>query len=219
MMDLKSSENPKCNLIHYLAEFIKDNFQHLVDFPSRMMNVYPASREKINFIQMDVTDCKTGLRKVDNFLSASNQDPGDPIYPMLTEFQKNASKYISKLESNLEKTKTKIDKLLEYLCEDSKTESDAVFDIIHRFLTAFEKAKDDNLRRKQLEEKQKKQSERATQNNTNDNKMDSLLSQLATGEAYSKNAVDARSRKAEQRKSSPMKRNMPKLPALKLNAT
>jgi len=147
----------KTNMLNYLATLCesKDKYRDLLNILDDFPHIAAACTESIPQAQSDLNKLKGELSQVANAIKTAPAQEGDKFVEVMTAFHDKAEKVLEEtigLHGKLEKD---YKEMLEYFGEAPATDSQAFFNNLNAFLENFDKAQKDNVRRKQLAEKQK----------------------------------------------------------------
>ena len=154
--EVRASDN-KTNMLNYLAQYCetKDKYKDLLTIQDDFPHIVDACKESIPQAQTDLNKLKGELTQVENAIKTAPNPPGDRFVEVMTAFhEKNAAtlEETLNLHSKLEKD---FKELLDYFGEAPSTDSQTLFNHVNTFLQSFDRAQKDNVKRKQLAEKQK----------------------------------------------------------------
>ena len=159
--EVKTVDN-KATMYNYLAQLCESKNQYndllniLEDFP----HVADAVRESIPQLLTDLNKLKGELTQVEGAVKTAPEEPGDPFKDVMGKFFEGASKQLSDVQGMHTQLEKDYKELLEFFGETPSTDSQAFFGNLSSFLENFDKAQKDNVRRKQLAEKQKIQEQK-----------------------------------------------------------
>merc|ERR1712137_1201583 len=144
-------------MLNYLANLCetKDKYKDLLSIQDDFPHIADACTESIPQAQSDLNKLKGELSQVANAIKTAPAQEGDKFVEVMTAFHDKAEKVLEEtigLHGKLEKD---YKEMLEYFGEAPATDSQAFFNNLNAFLESFDKAQKDNVRRKQLAEKQK----------------------------------------------------------------
>merc|ERR1712130_392553 len=147
----------KSNMLNYIATLCesKDKYKDLLTIQEDFPHIAQACDESIPQAQSDLNKLKAELNQVANAVKTAPPQEGDKFVDVMTAFHGKAEKVLEEtidLHTKLEKDYKEV---LEYFGEAPATESQSFFKNIQAFLESFDKAQKDNVRRKQMAEKQK----------------------------------------------------------------
>ncbi|KAJ6646553.1 Disheveled-associated activator of morphogenesis 1-A [Pseudolycoriella hygida] len=143
LIDTKSSSVKGLTLLHYLVQSIEKEFGDLLSLPEEIAQVRPACKVSLFELDKDISMLRTDLAKICSFTTE--------------EFYKEATEKLEDLERQFKEMRTRFDEVARRFGEDgSIMQPDEFFGIFSDFLTAFEEARQDNLK-KVREEKRAKQ--------------------------------------------------------------
>lgn len=181
--DVRASRAEKGTLVNFIANWIQNKDPEMLVVKDKFVNVENAKRYKMSYIQADVTEIKTGVTTGKNYLEKSTDN--DLFKKTLASFLPGAESKLTGLNELFQKTQEKLSAVVVYFGEDAKMESDAFFTVISEVVALFERAKVENERRRELEEKARRKKELADSKKDEPvNAMNKVLKGLVTGDAY-----------------------------------
>jgi len=205
MLDVRNSN--RITLMHYVANLVEQQYPECKELSSDLTSIEGASRENIQMIEGDLNRLRNALAVVDT-LSKHPDAPDDSFKASLLKFFEPATQYLDQVRAKIETLKSQYKKVVEYFSEDPKTQSEDFFGNVYAFIIQFEKAKNDNLKKKSTNKKQqlaherqkklfasiakKHQSPTEKAEKENDGVLGDLYSELTTGEAYTEKAIERR---------------------------
>jgi len=147
----------KTNMLNYLAQLCdnKDQYRDLLTICEDFPNAANACRESIPQIQSDLNKLNAELKQVEGALKTSPDDPSDPFKGVMSRFYETAVKRHEETMGMFQQLEKDYAALLEFFGELPSTDSQSFFNNIYSFSQNFEKAHADNIRRRQMAEKQK----------------------------------------------------------------
>eukprot|EP00339_Tiarina_fusa_P000898 CAMPEP_0117015036 /NCGR_PEP_ID=MMETSP0472-20121206/12086_1 /TAXON_ID=693140 ORGANISM="Tiarina fusus, Strain LIS" /NCGR_SAMPLE_ID=MMETSP0472 /ASSEMBLY_ACC=CAM_ASM_000603 /LENGTH=981 /DNA_ID=CAMNT_0004718743 /DNA_START=178 /DNA_END=3124 /DNA_ORIENTATION=+ len=154
--EVRAADN-KTNMLNYLAQYCegKEKFKDLLSIQDDFPHIEDACRESIPQAQSDLNKLKGELAQVEGAIKSAPDQPGDRFVEIMTAFHTKANKTLTETLELHQKLETDFKELLAYFGEAPATDSQTLFNNINSFLIAFDKAQKDNVKRKQLAEKQK----------------------------------------------------------------
>jgi len=154
--EVRASDN-KTNMLNYLANLCetKDKYKDLLNIQDDFPHLQDACRESIPQAQSDLNKLKGELSQVEGALKSAPDEPGDPFVKIMTAFHSKANERLTETLELHNKLEQDYKDLLTYFGEAPATDSQTLFNNLNAFLTSFDKAQKDNVKRKQLAEKQK----------------------------------------------------------------
>jgi len=189
MLDVKSADG-KSSLMHYLVTFLETKYKEHLKFLEELEPVHEASRVSLRETMGRLTFVKTAVTLVDNELKSETADP--TFKKTMEPFLETA---LSKLES-LEKQGLKVGETLKELVESfgeaGNCDSESFFNMVSVFIVAYEKSRDDIVRRaalaEQAEKAKKFQEELKKQAKEKGGKghLDMAIENIKSGKAFSK---------------------------------
>ena len=156
MTEVRAADG-KTNMLNYLAQLCetKPAYQDLLTIQEDFPHIADACKESIPQAQTDLNKLKGELAQVSGAIKTAPADPGDKFVPIMTAFHDKAEKVLLETLEMHGKLETDYKAVLQYFGETPSTDSRAFFNNLNAFLEAFDKSQKDNVRRKQLAEKQK----------------------------------------------------------------
>lgn len=195
-------------LLHYLALILEDNFCELLGFPEELIHADKAARISQETIQKNIASMGMSVKDLQNNLknlSKGSSGADDRFADEMNKFISKASEQFELLESMYKKMDQLYKSIGEYFCIDTKKVSiDEFFSYITTFITEFQNAHKENIKRHETQEKirrakeAKEKAEREKKERTLKKKalvdmtadddqegvVDSLLEALQTGQAF-----------------------------------
>eukprot|EP01112_Ceratiomyxa_fruticulosa_P005118 TRINITY_DN15699_c0_g1_i2.p1 TRINITY_DN15699_c0_g1~~TRINITY_DN15699_c0_g1_i2.p1 ORF type:complete len:217 (-),score=63.02 TRINITY_DN15699_c0_g1_i2:311-874(-) len=145
-------------------------------------------------MEAELAVLKKGLGDVDKEIVQLPEGSNDPFREKMSTFYESAMHEYEKLAASLASIKDKFKVLLELYGEDSNTELETFLGSLYNFVSTFERAKKENQKRKETQEKairaEKKKMQtlrRPTQQDIEQDAkgaMDKLVDSLHTGQAF-----------------------------------
>uniref|UniRef100_H2YP95 Uncharacterized protein n=1 Tax=Ciona savignyi TaxID=51511 RepID=H2YP95_CIOSA len=212
MADTRSSANRNVTLMHFLIEMLEKHSPDIINLPDDLKNVETAARvnlgeleKEMNILRLGLKNLKTELGVQEKQVSSGQSLPGDRFVPVMTDFVTIASVSFTETEEKLTESKTKFNKVVELFGEDPKRlQPDAFFNLFTDFMASFNSARKDNIsqRKKKDDEIKRKQSEQKVSFREDERKkrkigsrkqsedqrgeFDDLVSALRSGEVFEK---------------------------------
>lgn len=158
------SVDGQLTLVHFMDEMIENKYPEISGFELELTHVEQAARVSDEILQKSINTMQGNLKKLEKELEIYKplDDPEDKFIPVMKGFYKTAKDQIDVLVEMHKNMTTMYKELVEYFCLDvKKTSMEEFFGDIKTFLDQFEKAKKDNAKRKEKEEKDRKAKERA----------------------------------------------------------
>lgn len=158
------SVDGQLTLVHFLDDIIETRYPEILGFEKELTHVEQAARVSDEILQKSINSMQANLKKLEKELEIykPHNDPEDKFMPVMEGFYNSAKDQIDVLVEMHKNMTTMYKELVEYFCLDiKKTSMEEFFGDIKTFLDFFEKAKKDNAKRKEKEEKDKKAKERA----------------------------------------------------------
>jgi len=151
-------------LVHFLEDIIETKYPEISGFENELTHVEQAARVSDEILQKSINTMQGNLKKLEKELEIYKplNDPDDQFLPVMKSFYSSAKDQVDVLVEMHKNMTTMYKELVEYFCLDvKKTTMEEFFGDIKTFLDFFEKAKKDNAKRKEKEEKDRKAKERA----------------------------------------------------------
>jgi hypothetical protein len=199
MLDVKSAVDDKLSLLHFVVQEFEHNNPSVANLADEFPTLETASRENMTMLAGDLNKLKGGFSKCDGILKNPNSDP--KFKEAVSRFLTDAQAAFDTAQKQLEQYQKELKETLTYFAEDNM-ESDEFFGLLYQFVFNFEKCKKDLARKKALEEKAKQAEERKKNMVANKkgpgmgtqspNALEDMLSELASGNAFSKQSASAR---------------------------
>lgn len=148
----------------------------IAGFELELSHVEQAARVSDEMLQKSINTMQGNLRKLEKELEIYRplNDPEDKFIPVMKSFYNGAKDQIDVLVEMHKNMTTMYVELVEYFCLDvKKTSMEEFFGDIKAFLDEYEKAKKDNAKKKEKEEKDRKAKERAEKDKERKKRMES----------------------------------------------
>ncbi|XP_020610093.1 protein diaphanous homolog 1-like [Orbicella faveolata] len=158
------SMDGQLTLVHFLEDIIETKYPEISGFENELTHVEQAARVSDEILQKSINTMQGNLKKLEKELEIYKplNDPDDQFLPVMKSFYSSAKDQVDVLVEMHKNMTTMYKELVEYFCLDvKKTTMEEFFGDIKTFLDFFEKAKKDNAKRKEKEEKDRKAKERA----------------------------------------------------------
>jgi len=158
------SVDGQLTLVHFIEEMIETKYPEISGFENELTHVEQAARVSDEVLQKSINTMQGNLKKLERELDTYQpiNDPEDKFRQVMKGFYESAKDQIDVLVEMHKNMTTMYKELVEYFCLDmKKTSMEEFFGDIKTFLDVFEKAKKDNAKRKEKEEKDRKAKERA----------------------------------------------------------
>jgi hypothetical protein len=201
ILEVRSAVDEKSTLMHWIAQELETNQPDIANLGDDFPTIELATRENLSLLTADLNKLKGGFSRIDGIIKNPNVD--GKYKDSVTKFLSSAQQRFESAQKKLEQLQKEFAEILAYFGED-KMESDEFFGFIFNFVFNFEKAKKDNARRKALAEKQKQAEERRLNQmaknpkgprmGPDQNVLEDMLSELVSGEAFSRGANNLRRR-------------------------
>jgi len=212
------SADGKLTLTHFLAEMIQEKYPEVDGWENDLSHLKEGHRvsdeqttKTVNGLNAMLTRIRNELKHHDTPYSAD-----DKFGNKMTDFVAAYGQDLVVVQEMLKNMKSMFQELVEYYCLDpKKTNMDEFFAIVYKFCLEYAKAQEDNMKRKEKEEKEKKAREKAendrrkkeeAKNKTNrkpnlldaagddEGVLDGLMQALETGSAFRDPSRPARRR-------------------------
>lgn len=170
------SVDGQSTLLHFLEDIIEAKYPEIAGFELELTHVEQAARVSDEMLQKSINTMQGNLRKLEKELEIYRplNDPEDKFIPVMKSFYNGAKDQIDVLVEMHKNMTTMYVELVEYFCLDvKKTSMEEFFGDIKAFLDEYEKAKKDNAKKKEKEEKDRKAKERAEKDKERKKRMES----------------------------------------------
>jgi len=147
---------------------------------------------------MDLTILQKGMCQLEKELQSGTEKNEGPFKVVMQAFYETASVQLQNLSISFKEAMDKFKFILEFFGEDPTVEIDAFFGNFFRFLLGFQRAREENQKRKATEKKaaeaaekarlrqlQRKEKDKSNQNQPS-GAMDQLIDHIRTGKAFKK---------------------------------
>lgn len=125
VVDCRSTNNPKRNLLIYLLEYIhKMEEKSLIEEHFSLFDYDFISKLPVSQLDLDLQEIKKGTKYMDLALNSFSNDPSDQIVEVLKDSYNRILAQISNLDVRIKRINELYQKVQKYLCEDSKETSD-----------------------------------------------------------------------------------------------
>eukprot|EP01099_Mayorella_cantabrigiensis_P004856 TRINITY_DN3736_c0_g3_i2.p1 TRINITY_DN3736_c0_g3~~TRINITY_DN3736_c0_g3_i2.p1 ORF type:complete len:550 (-),score=209.86 TRINITY_DN3736_c0_g3_i2:178-1674(-) len=188
-------------MMNYIAKLSDSQFTETRDLEADFPKLEQSTKESIPMIQADMATLKKGLSIIQKELSESG--PGDSFTRKFEAFYNQGSKRVATIEERFEQMKNSFKELLNQYGEAEKPDSQETLSSLHSFVTALDRAKKENVRKKIAAEKaaiaeqkrleaEKKRAEKkgpggpATPTPSDKGLVDDVFSQMMEGRAFGK---------------------------------
>jgi len=152
LSEIKTSSN-KETLVNFLAELAETQFLEVKDLGADFPHLESASKEPLQQVSADLAALKKGLSVVEKELGQIPPDSSDRLKSILSNFYDSAFSEFETVEAMLKETEKAYKEVAASFGEDETTDSQTFFSYLWKFVANFEKAKEDNTRRKVMAEK------------------------------------------------------------------
>ncbi|KAJ6805311.1 formin-like protein 20 [Iris pallida] len=173
--------NNKMTLMHYLCKVLASRAPHLLDFHEDLISLESASKIQLKFLAEEMQAIVKGLEKVEQELTASENDgPVSHVFrKTLKEFTAVAGAEVQILTTLYTTVGRNADALVLYFGEDpSKCPYEQVMSTILNFVTLFKRAHLENCKQAELERKKAEKEAELEKSNSTTNKNDSKSKNL-----------------------------------------
>jgi len=157
LLNSSKSVDNQSSLLHYIAEYVRQNMPQVRGFMEELKNVHEACRVESLFLQGEVGKVVGIVQRIDVELQRSEESIIDRFVPVMREFYKKASKKITKINTHLDSTFAEYGALLKWFAieKDEKLQWEDFFLIFDKFIKSYE------LAEKQLDEIKEKKAKAA----------------------------------------------------------
>jgi len=227
MADVRSSNKDTPTLLHYIAAKSETDYPDLLGLSKEFADLHAAAKESFSQIGVDLAALDKGLKLIEAQIKKAEGGgiakgdgekeketdkpqrasprgplPNDPFIVMMKQFYDRASKAHTNLANKLKSLEGTLKEMLEFYGEDSSTTPEGFLVTVSRAVSLFDKAIDDNVKRRAAAakaEEAERRRERLKKNvaakapaeaggaaggPSDRNVMDNLIGQLHTGDAF-----------------------------------
>jgi hypothetical protein len=155
MLDIKSAMDPKISLMHFVAEeFEKVCGSEMADLVGDFKALEGSTRESLPIIQGDLGKLRGGINQVKNLLANAALD--ERYKAACADFVPPAEQGLADATATLEALVKFYKETLQFYAEEAKTEAEEFFGLMNNFVSSYDKARKDNVRRKESLDPKKK---------------------------------------------------------------
>jgi len=196
IQDTKGSDN-KTTLMHFLANHLEKKVAAIADFPTELSHVPAGARVSMTQLQADINNLGKALTEVEASMKLFD---GEKFGEMLSGFVFVASEDFKNIQKDFTDIETEFKSLVDWFGEDpSKKTPEELFGTLGEFCTHYERARTDNVKARELAEKnQKKEADKekrrqqteatkkvsAEKSVVEETVVDDLLSTVRDGDAF-----------------------------------
>lgn len=159
----KSSDG-KMTLTHFLADMIETKYPEVNGFENELSHLADGHKVSEDQSTKTVNQLDSGITRIRNELKHhdSPSGPDDKFGSKMSDFLAAYGEDLVIVKEMLKNMKSLFSELVEYYCLDpKKTIMDEFFSIIYKFLLEYQNAREENIKRKEKEEKERKAKEKA----------------------------------------------------------
>jgi len=150
LVQVKSADN-KTTLLHYLARVISDT-DVLEGLKTQLEHVAAARSVSLADKKGDLSKLGVSFKQVESLL-ASNKDENDRLVVKLKAFCEQNSARLTQLQEQFSSAESKLKETAIWLGEKPTAGTDELFSPISSFVSALNKANDDNVREEEAEKR------------------------------------------------------------------
>eukprot|EP01125_Pyxidicula_operculata_P017936 TRINITY_DN633_c0_g3_i1.p1 TRINITY_DN633_c0_g3~~TRINITY_DN633_c0_g3_i1.p1 ORF type:complete len:1460 (+),score=470.14 TRINITY_DN633_c0_g3_i1:36-4382(+) len=111
IVQLRSSKNPKYNLLDFLTEFVEEKFEELLDFNEQLVHIEEAMRYQPRYLQNEIVDIRDRVTQIaDNFESTPEEEKSG-IYAEYFEF---IEQFLQETLPQLQQISEEFDKFIQF---------------------------------------------------------------------------------------------------------
>ncbi|KAL6073930.1 Dishevelled associated activator of morphogenesis 2 [Balamuthia mandrillaris] len=159
MGDVRSTNPELPTLLHYLASKAEQDYPQLLTIMEDFKALGDACRESTSQTATDLTALKAGVTLVEGQLK-QEEGSGGKFASLMNDFFNQANAKVQQLESKQEKVLKAAKELIVYFGERDNTAPEEFFGTVYRAVQAFDKAGEENKKRRDAAEKAKIAEER-----------------------------------------------------------
>jgi len=153
LRDTKAADN-QTTLLHYLVQVVMSKHPDVLDFGRELKHVAPASRVVLSNIQSNIATLTSGFKKLEEEIPLSkSDDPSDRFVPVMTEFVEKRKPVLEELNTGLKAMDEEFKVLSATFGENPDVTPDQFFGNLATFITTFETANKDIVRKREKDAK------------------------------------------------------------------
>jgi len=158
------SQDGKMTLVHFLADTVSANYPEIDGFESELSHLKEAHRVSDDMTTKAVNNMNASLNKIRNELKfhETPSSPDDKFGDKMSDFVAANGESLQVVQE-MHKTMTNLfTELIEfYILDANKTNFEEFFGMLYKFILEYTKAMEENIKRKEKEEKEQKAKEKA----------------------------------------------------------
>eukprot|EP01125_Pyxidicula_operculata_P017554 TRINITY_DN6145_c0_g4_i2.p1 TRINITY_DN6145_c0_g4~~TRINITY_DN6145_c0_g4_i2.p1 ORF type:complete len:346 (-),score=84.97 TRINITY_DN6145_c0_g4_i2:93-1130(-) len=199
IVDIKSSSSPDKNLLHFVIEFLQNNYPDTINFYETLKSVEKAADlSQLSIIKEDLKALNDGLAMIEKFNTEDASQVGK-FKDVMNKFVPTSKQLLEKLKGLFDKGESLYKELITMFGEPDTTTLNEFFGTIDKFCITFEKTKV-NLEQQIASEQKKKEAaekraliqqlkEKQTTSkpsgpNNKTSKLDMVFAAIQSGQAY-----------------------------------